>query len=76
MKDAYAKAAITEEESVQLQAFLMRSDRENPMADSSVSGFMKQGIIGMLVLLATIFLVWFKRKRRSVNYHIIQRQRR
>ena len=76
MKDAYAKAAITEEESVQLQVFLMRAERENPMADSSVSGIMKQGIIGMLVLLATIFLVWFKRKRRSVNYHIIQRQRR
>ena len=76
MKDAYTNAAITEEESVQLQVFLMRADKKNAMTDSSVSSFMKQGIIGMLVLLVIISLVWFKRKKRSVNYHIIQRQRR
>jgi len=76
MKDAYTNAAITEEESVQLQVFLMRADKKNVMTDSSVSSFIKQGIVGMLVLLVIISLVWFKRKKRSVNYHIIQRQRR
>ena len=76
MKDAYTNAAISEEESVQLQVFLMRADKKNAMTDSSVSSFMKQGIVGMLVLLVIISLLWFKRKKRSVNYHIIQRQRR
>jgi mono/diheme cytochrome c family protein len=76
MKDAYAKALITEEESVQLQVFLMRADKAYSWSESSVSGFMKQGIIGMFVLLIIISLVWYKRKRRSVNSHIIQRQRR
>ena len=75
MKDAYAGAAITEDESVQLQVFLMRADQENAMEASSVKGYLKQGIIGMLVLLGLISLVWFRRKKRSVNYHIIQRQR-
>ena len=75
MKDAYAGSAITEDESVQLQVFLMRADKENSMEASSVKGFLKQGIIGMLVLMVIISLVWFRRKKRSVNYHIIQRQR-
>lgn len=76
MKDAYTNAPITEEETVQLQVFLMRADKRNVMTESSVSSFMKQGIVGMLVLLVLISLVWFKRKKRSVNYHIFQRQRR
>ena len=74
MKDAYAKAPITEDESVQLQVFLMRADKAYSMEISSVSGYLKQGIIGVLVLLVIISLVWFRRKKRSVNYHIIQRQ--
>jgi len=75
MKDAYAKAPITEDESVQLQVFLMRADKESSMEPSSVTGYLKQGIIGMVVLLVIISLVWLRRKRRSVNFHIIQRQR-
>ena len=74
MKDAYAKAPITEDESVQLQVFLMRADKAYSMEISSVSGYLKQGIMGMVVLLLIISLVWFRRKKRSVNYHIIQRQ--
>ncbi len=76
MKDAYTKAPLTEEESVQLQVFLMRADKAYSWSESSVSVFMKQGIIGMFVLLIIISLVWYKRKRRSVNSHIIQRQGR
>jgi len=75
MKDAYTKTPITEDESVQLQVFLMRADKKNSMEASSVTGFLKQGIIGVVVLLILITLVWFRRKRRSVNFHIIQRQR-
>ena len=75
MKDAYAEAPLTEDESVQLQVFLMRADKENSMEASSVNGFLKQGIIGMVVLLLIISLVWLRRKRRSVNFHILQRQR-
>ncbi len=74
MKDAYAKAPITEDESVQLQVFLMRADKAYSMEISSVSGYLKQGIIGVVVLLVIISLVWLRRKKRSVNYHIIQRQ--
>ena len=75
MKDAYTEASLTEDESVQLQVFLMRADKENSMEASSVTGFLQQGIIGMVVLLVIISLVWFRRKKRSVNFHIIQRQR-
>jgi cytochrome c2 len=75
MKDAYAHAAITEDESIQLQVFLMRADKKGEIAQASVFDLMKQGIIGFVVLLIIISLVWFKRKKRSVNYHIIQRQK-
>jgi len=75
MKDAYAHAAITEEESIQLQVFLMRADKKGEIAQASIFDLMKQGIIGVVILLVTISLVWFKRKKRSVNYDIIQRQR-
>jgi cytochrome c2 len=76
MKDAYAHAQITEEESIQLQVFLMRADKKGEISQASVFDLMKQGIIGVVVLLIIISLVWFKRKKRSVNYHIIQRQRK
>ncbi len=76
MKDAYSKAPLTEEESVQLQVFLMRADKAYVWSDSSISGFLKQGIIGMFVLLIIISLVWFKRKRGSVNSGILRRQTR
>lgn len=77
MRDAYQHAALTEDERVQLQVFLMRADKKGAeVAEGSVSELIKQGIIGVLVLLVIISLVWFKRKKRSVNYHIIKRQRR
>jgi hypothetical protein len=76
MKDAYAHAQITEDESIQLQVFLMRADKKGEIAQASIFDLMKQGIIGVVVLLIIISLVWFKRKKRSVNYQIIQRQNR
>lgn len=76
MKDAYQHAAITEDESIKLQVFLMHTDEENVDSESSISTLMKQGIFGMVILLIFISLVWFKRKKRSVNYQIIKRQRR
>jgi cytochrome c2 len=76
MKDAYQHAAITEEESIKLQVFLMHADEEDVVAESSLLDLMKQGIIGVVILLVVISLVWFKRKKRSVNYQIIKRQRR
>jgi hypothetical protein len=74
MKDAYTKAPITKDESVQLQVFLMRADKADSMEVSSVTGFLKQGVVSMVVLLVIISLVWLRRKKRSVNHHIIQRQ--
>ena len=76
MKDAYVHAAITDDESIQLQVFLMRADKKGEISQASLFDLMKQGIIGVVVLLVLISLVWFKRKKRSVNYKIIQRQRR
>ncbi len=76
MKDAYQHAALTEEESVQLQVFLMHADKNDYVSETSISDLIKQGIFGMVILLAVISLVWFKRKKRSVNYEIIKRQRR
>ena len=76
MKDAYQHAAITEDESIKLQVFLMHADEEDLVAENSLLDMMKQGVIGVGILLLVISLVWFKRKKRSVNYEIIKRQRR
>ena len=76
MKDAYQKAALTEEESMKIQVFLMHADKSDRQGETAVSDLIKQGIKGTLVLLVVIALVWFKRKKRSVNYQIIERQRR
>ena len=76
MKDAYQHAALTEEESVQVQVFLMHADGDDFASASTVLDFVKQGLIGMIILLVAISVVWFKRKKRSVNYEIIKRQRR
>lgn len=76
MKDAYQNAAITKDESIKLQVFLMHADEENLVAESSLLDLIKYGILGVLALLVVISLVWFKRKKRSVNYEIINRQRR
>jgi cytochrome c2 len=76
MKDAYQHAALTEDESMKLQVFLMHVDEKGAVSESSISDLIKQGILGVLILLVIISLVWFKRKKRSVNYQIIKRQRR
>ncbi len=76
MKDAYENANLTDEENIQIQVFLMHADENNNASESSVSDLIKQGIIGVIILLVLIFVIWFKRKKRSVNYEIIQRQRR
>ena len=76
MKDAYQHAALTEDESMKLQVFLMHADEKNAVSESSISELVKQGLLGVLILLVIISLVWFKRKKRSVNYQIIKRQRR
>ena len=76
MKDAYQHASLTEEESVQVQVFLMRADKNDIVSETSISDLMKQGIFSVVILLVVISLVWFKRKKRSVNYQIIKRQRR
>jgi cytochrome c2 len=76
MKNAYQDAAITEDESMKIQVFLMHADKTNVQGENSISGLIKHGIKGMLILLVVIALVWFKRKKRSVNYQIMKRQRR
>ncbi len=76
MKDAYQHSPLTEEESLKVQVFLMNADINEELSETAITDFMKQGIIGMIVLLVLISLVWFKPKKRSVNYHIIQRQKR
>ncbi len=76
MKDAYKNAPLIESESIQLQVFLMRADKNGEVTESSISKLLKQGIIGVFILLVIISLLWFKRKKRSVNYQIIKRQRR
>jgi len=76
MKDAYQHATLTEDESIKIQVFLMHADEENVVSESSIADFIKHGMIGMVLLLVFISVVWFKRKKRSVNYDIIKRQRR
>lgn len=76
MKDAYQHATLTEDESIKIQVFLMHADEENVVSETSITDFTKHGMIGMVLLLVLISVVWFKRKKRSVNYEIIKRQRR
>jgi len=76
MKDAYKNAPLTEDESIKLQVFLKHADENEVVSEASISDLMKQGIFGVVILLVVISLVWFKRKKRSVNYQIIKRQRR
>lgn len=76
MKDAYQNTAITKDESIKLQVFLMHADENDEVTETSISDLMKQGVLGVILMLVIISLVWFKRKKRSVNYEIINRQRR
>lgn len=76
MKNAYEHAAITEDESMKIQVFLMHVDKANAQGGNSITDLISRGINGMLIMLVGIGLVWFKRKKRSVNYQIMKRQRR
>lgn len=75
MKDAYAKAPLTPDESIQLQVFMMRADKRGAKGESRESELAGKGLGSMIILLILIAVIWFKRKKRSVNYQIIQRQR-
>ncbi|WP_297098968.1 cytochrome c [Draconibacterium sp.] len=74
MKNAYEEAVLTKDESVKIQVYLMHADKADVMVEAAPTDFIKNGVKGMFILLVLIALVWFKRKKRSVNYQIMKRQ--
>lgn len=75
MQETYANHPITEEEIAYIQLYLQEQDK------LSINGPNVQywvlsaaGGVGFIVLAIFIFLIWNKRKKRSVNYQIIKRQ--
>jgi mono/diheme cytochrome c family protein len=77
MSTTYKHSPVTDEESAYLQLFLKSTDSQNliePPVRKMV--FFRNGIIAGLLLAAGIAILWFRRKRRSVNHEIIKRQER
>lgn len=76
MKEAYANAAITEEEAYNLTAFL--KDANEHQYGQSDRDYQKYMIVSGFLGLATLFLIytvyWWNRKKEAVNQGIFRRQ--
>ena len=75
MEVAYKSHLVTPEEAVLLQLYLQDVEKNNPEekpADGWILPVSSSYVLGALVLF--ILAVWFRRKKRSVNYAIIKRQ--
>ena len=76
MREAYINAPLTENEVLNLTAYL-RSVDENSIYQHPVDfgfTFVIFGLIVFVLLQITISILYFNRKKESVNYKIFQRQ--
>ncbi len=76
MKKAYKNHAVTEEEAYLLTAFL-KDVNDQHIYDNSLSFrnvMVVWGIIGAFLLMGIYPLLWYKRKKESVNKRIYERQ--
>ncbi len=77
MTVTYQRSPILDEENVFLQLFLKSADSQNATEPSAnKSKFLRSGLVSGLLLVLSIFLVWNRRKRKSVNHAILKRQER
>ncbi|NUM31187.1 MAG: c-type cytochrome [Bacteroidetes bacterium] len=76
MKQSYEKSPIMEQEIADIVAFLKETDKQaSAKSTASVGSTMLiGGIIGVIVLLVLFSIFWIKRKSRTVNYSIYERQ--
>jgi mono/diheme cytochrome c family protein len=76
MKQSYESMPLTDGEIADLTAFLKHADEiAGTQALAGVGNKMLMGgIIGVIVLLILFSFFWFRRKQRTVNYSIYERQ--
>ncbi len=76
MKTTYQDHKITEEETIQLVAFLkdVSEQRDNQGVTSYINILLIWGIGGATVLMGIFPLFWYKRKKETVNKRIYERQ--
>lgn len=76
MKSSYQNNPITEEESLQLTAYLKDVSKERfyQWGTSYQSVLLTWGIIGSIILMGIFPLFWYNRKKGSVNKRIYERQ--
>lgn len=75
MAIAYKHNELTEEEIAYLQLFLKSADTQNPNEPLvKKTWFFHFALTSGLVLILSIGLLWYKRKRKSVNDEILKRQ--
>jgi mono/diheme cytochrome c family protein len=76
MKSSYQNHQITEKETAQLVSFLysVSQQPEYPAGTSYRNMLLIWGAVGAAVLMGIIPLIWYKRKKDSVNKRIYERQ--
>jgi mono/diheme cytochrome c family protein len=76
MKSSYQNSPITEEEALQLTAFLkdVNEQRFYQRGTSYQRVLLTWGVIGAILLMGIFPLFWYKRKKESVNKRIYDRQ--
>ena len=76
MQLAYGDHPITEEEAFQLAAFLKHADEQKIYQHPRDYGkrMLYSGLIGAFFLMGVIPLLWLRRKNKSVNHKIYNRQ--
>ncbi len=76
MKNAFEKHPITEEESVAIAAFLRQVAKESheTVPFDYASLLVWGGIPGIIILLGIYSIIWYNRKKRTINHSIYSRQ--
>jgi hypothetical protein len=77
MKSSYQDHTITQEEAVQLAAFLKEASEQRYYQSHSPSYnnvLLIWGVVGAAILMGVFPLLWYNRKKESVNKRIYERQ--
>jgi mono/diheme cytochrome c family protein len=75
MADSYKNSPLTELEIAYLQLYLKSTNSKygkNPLIEKL--WLLRNGVMGGVIITFLIALIWYKRKRKSVNNDILQRQ--
>ncbi len=77
MQQSYSGKPLTEQEVNEVIAFLKYADnaaKTNPPSSPVASRMIMGGVAGVITLLILFSFFWMKRKQRTVNYSIFERQ--